>query len=108
MNSTSSGGEVNIEYEMMMRDLDFIIQQQPDFIFAYYNKANVLCMKGEFQTALSYYDRCVELDPEFAEAWFNRGLTRIYLGQNDEGLSDLSRAGELGIYQAYNLITRFQ
>lgn len=106
--NSASQGEVTIEYEMMMRDLDYIIQQQPDFIFAYYNKANVLCMKGEFQTALTYYDRCVELDQEFAEAWFNRGLTRIYLGQNDEGLSDLSRAGELGIYQAYNLITRFQ
>lgn len=100
--------EVAIDYEMMMRDYDFIIQQQPDFVFAYYNKANVLCMKGDFTAAIPYFTRSIELDPEFAEAWFNRGLTRIYLGEHENGLNDLSRAGELGIYQAYNLITRFR
>ena len=93
---------------MMMRDYDYIIHEQPDFVFAYYNKANVLCMKGDFEAAIPYYTRSVELDSEFAEAWFNRGLTRIYLGDTENGLNDLSRAGELGIYQAYNLITRFR
>ena len=47
-------------------------------------------------------------DIDFAEAYFNRGLTYIYIGENEKGLADLSKAGELGIYQAYNLITRFK
>lgn len=106
--TNATATEVAIDYEMMMRDYDYIIHEQPDFVFAYYNKANVLCMKGDFEAAIPYYTRSVELDSEFAEAWFNRGLTRIYLGDTENGLNDLSRAGELGIYQAYNLITRFR
>ncbi|MBO5846591.1 MAG: tetratricopeptide repeat protein, partial [Bacteroidales bacterium] len=56
---------------------------------------------------LEDYNRAIELNEDFAEAWYNRGVTRIYLGERNEGLRDLSRAGELGIYKAYNLIKRF-
>ena len=52
--------------------------------------------------------KAIECDGDFAEAYFNRGLTYIYTDQLEQGLQDLSKAGELGIYQAYNLITRFQ
>jgi hypothetical protein len=47
-------------------------------------------------------------DADFAEAYFNRGLTYVYIGENEKGLADLSKAGELGIYQAYNIITKFK
>ena len=33
-------------------------------------------------------------------------LVYIYLGQNDEGIADLSKAGELGVVSAYNIIKR--
>ena len=81
---------------------------QPDFAFAYYNKANILCTQKEYQAAIEHYTKAIAADNDFAEAYFNRGLTRIYIDHVDEGIADLSRAGELGIYQAYNLITRFQ
>ncbi len=45
--------------------------------------------------------------PEFAEAYYNRGLTHIFLGNNKQGISDLSKAGELGEVEAYNVIKRF-
>jgi len=35
-------------------------------------------------------------------------LTYLFLGEENKGLSDLSKAGELGIYSAYNLIQRFK
>lgn len=47
------------------------------------------------------------MDTDFAEAYFNRGLTYIFIGEEDKGLADLSKAGELGIYRSYNLIQRF-
>jgi len=105
----SIGNEINtLEYEMILRDYDYLILHCPDFAFAPYNKANLLCEQREYQAALPYYTQAIAIDPDFAEAYFNRGLTRIYLDQVDDGIRDLSRAGELGIYQAYNLITRFQ
>jgi len=47
------------------------------------------------------------LEPEFAEAYFNRGLTKIFLDDVEGGALDLSRAGELGISGAYNIIKRY-
>lgn len=100
--------EANMDFDIMLRDYDQVIRLQPDFSFAYYNKANILCTQRNWQTAIDNYTRAIEADNDFAEAFFNRGLTYIYIDEVEQGLADLSRAGELGIYQAYNLITRFQ
>ena len=97
-----------IDFEIMLRDYDQVLRLQPDFAFALYNKANILCAQHEWQTAINYYTQAISLDGDFAEAYFNRGLTYVYIGENEKGLTDLSKAGELGIYQAYNLITRFK
>ena len=91
-----------------MRDYDYVINHLPDFSFAYYNKANMLCVQQDFKAAISYYTQAITSDGDFAEAYFNRGLTYIYIGEHEKGIADLSKAGELGIYQAYNLISRFQ
>lgn len=96
------------DFELMMRDYDYVINHLPDFSFAYYNKANMLCIQQDFKAAISYYSEAIAVDSDFAEAYFNRGLTYIYIGENEQGIADLSKAGELGIYQAYNLISRFQ
>ncbi len=96
------------DFELMMRDYDYVINHLPDFSFAYYNKANMLCIQQDFKAAISYYTQAIDKDGDFAEAYFNRGLTYIYIGETTKGITDLSKAGELGIYQAYNLISRFQ
>ena len=96
------------EFELMMRDYDYVINNLPDFSFAYYNKANMLCLQQDFKAAISYYTQAIMMDSDFAEAYFNRGLTYLYIGDHTKGIADLSKAGELGIYQAYNLISRFQ
>lgn len=95
-------------FTMMVMDYDQVLRRLPDFAFAYYNKANILCRQKDYAAALLHYDKAIQTDSEFAEAYFNRGLTYIYIGKQQEGLQDLSRAGELGIYQAYNIITRLQ
>jgi len=102
-----SENRYKFDVEMIMRDLDKVIEQQPTFAFAYYNKANILCVQKDYKTAISNYTKAIECDSDFAEAYFNRGLTNLFIGQDKQGISDLSKAGELGIYQAYNLIQRF-
>lgn len=94
--------------ELILRDYDEVIRQQPTFSYAYYNKANILCSKQNYTEAISLYTETISLDHDFAESYFNRGLVHIYIGQTQTGIDDLSKAGELGIYQAYNLITRLK
>jgi len=98
----------SMDFDIMLRDYDQVIRLQPDFAFALYNKANILCAQHEWKDAIEYYTRAIAQDLDFAEAYFNRGLTYLYTGEHEKGLADLSKAGELGIYQAYNLITRFK
>ena len=100
--------EGHMDFDIMLRDYDYVVKLQPDFGFAYYNKANMLCAQKNYDAAIEHYTKAISCDNDFAEAYFNRGLTRIYIDQVEEGISDLSKAGELGIYQAYNLITRFK
>lgn len=100
--------ESAMDFDIMLRDYDYVTQQQPDFAFAWYNKANMLCAQKNYKEAIDHYTHAIAADQDFAEAYFNRGLTRIYTDDVEGGISDLSKAGELGIYQAYNLITRFQ
>ena len=87
--------------------MDHVIQLAPDFVYGYYNRANVLAMLKDYRAAIADYDKAIELNKEFAEAYFNRGLTHIFLGNNKNGIADLSKAGELGIVSAYNILKRF-
>ncbi len=96
------------DVEMMMRDYDKVNELAPDFTFSYFNKANILCTQKDFNSAISNYSKSIEIDHDFAEAYFNRGLTYLFIGEDTKGLADLSKAGELGIYKAYNLLQRFK
>ena len=99
--------QYNFDAEMILRDYDRVIALAPDFQYAHYNKANVLASLRDFQRAISHYTRAIEIDPNFAEAYFNRGLIFLFTGEDTNGMSDLSKAGELGMYKVYNLIRRF-
>jgi tetratricopeptide (TPR) repeat protein len=64
------------------------------------------CAQRDFRAAILDYNEAIERDPEFAEAYFNRGLARLSQGDSNRGITDLSKAGELGIVNAYSIIKR--
>lgn len=97
---------LSVDYEMVLRDYDKAIELSAEFVFAHYNRANILIQLKDYNAAIAYYTNAIRINTNFAEAYFNRGLTYIYLGDTDRGIADLSKAGELGIYDAYNLIKK--
>lgn len=94
------------EYELIIRDYDQVIKLNPKFAFAYFNRGNMSALRKDFKSAVLDYNEAIRIEPEFAEAYFNRGLARLSLGDNERGLADLSKAGELGIVNAYGIIKR--
>ena len=62
---------------------------------AFYNVINTCNLVMKHAPAV------IEIDPNFAEAYLNRGLARCYSGKTTDGLHDFSKAGELGLYNAY-------
>ena len=91
-------------YDEAIGDLNKAIKLLPDFAYSYYNRANLYCLSGQMSEALEDYTRAIELNPQFGEAYYNRGLIQIYLKDTHKGCLDMSKAGELGIQQAYKVL----
>lgn len=72
--------------------------------YLYYNRACVYMSQRKYAMAIDDFTRAVNIDSGLAEAFYNRGLSRVYNGSKKEGIADLSKAGELGLYKAYNVI----
>ena len=108
INETESGSsQVNLDYNQILDDYEIALFENPNFFFGYYNRAFIKLRLGEYKSAIEDLNHAIKLEPEFAEAFFNRGLTKIYLDDLEGGALDLSRAGELGIHGAYNIIKRY-
>jgi tetratricopeptide (TPR) repeat protein len=93
-------------YEQIMQDYTTVIGLNPDFVYAYFNRGNLYGLQKDYKAAIADYNEAVNRNPEFAEDYYNRGLTRLYLGETEKGIADLSRAGELGMADAYSIIKK--
>ena len=94
-------------YARALDDLKRALQLAPDNPYAWYNLGNIHIQMHNYGEARQAYSRALNLDPRFPDAYYNRGLACILDGQLQLGLSDLSQAGEYGLFQAYNLIKRY-
>ena len=73
----------------------------------WYNLGNLQCLSSQPVEAIESYDKALKLYPEMADAYFNRGLVLIYVKDREKGCIDLSRAGELGLEDAYGVISKY-
>ncbi|PID90813.1 MAG: hypothetical protein CSA97_00980 [Bacteroidetes bacterium] len=69
-----------------------------------YTLATAYYLQRQPERAEELLTRAIASWPNFAEAYFNRGLIRLLLEKEEQACQDLSRAGELGIRQAYRAI----
>jgi tetratricopeptide (TPR) repeat protein len=95
-----------LELSLILQDYNTVIGINPDFVYAWFNRANIRCLQKDYREAINDYNEAIQRNPDFAEAWFNRGLTRLYLGDTGRGIEDLSKAGELGMIDAYSIIKK--
>ena len=63
---------------------------------------------GNINEAIEGFTQIIQQNEQFAEAYFNRGVLYLLLDDAPHAIPDLSKAGELGIYQAYNIIKKNQ
>ncbi len=94
-------------YNDAIADLDKAAKLQPMLPHIYYNRACLLAISGDLPAAFDDYSRAIEIDPTFAEAYFNRGVVQIMMKDTRKGCLDLSKAGELGIENAYEVLKHY-
>lgn len=87
-------------------DLDKVTELSPRMAVAFFNKGNILFEMEDYDGASQAYTEAINLKSDFGEAYYNRGYIALKAGMRANGIADLSKAGELGIIPAYNLIKR--
>lgn len=99
--------ERSYDYSDAIADIREALEILPDVPYLYFNLGNLECLSSSFVSAIENYDMAIRLYPYMGDAYFNRGLVLIYLKDQEKGCIDLSRAGELGIEDAYGVISKY-
>ena len=55
---------------------------------SYFNQGNDKYESGDYQGAVSDYDKAIQLDPQFANAYYNRGHAKNELGDFEDAALD--------------------
>ncbi|MCM1292817.1 MAG: tetratricopeptide repeat protein [Bacteroides sp.] len=90
----------------VVNEFEKSLELSADRALIYYNIGVVNLDLKNYNAALEAFDKAIELKHDFGEAYFNRGYTHYMMGDRLAGTQDLSRAGQLGIAPAYNLMKR--
>ncbi len=62
---------------------------------AYYNLGTIYGRMGQYDRALTYLTKAIELDPNFVNAYINRAAVYQAIGKNAEAQADLAKAAQL-------------
>ena len=76
---------------MRIADYSMRIKLQPDLI-AYIDRGNVYRDSEQLDRAAADYGEAIRLAPTDARGWRNRGMIRLYRGDNKGGLADYDKA----------------
>lgn len=102
----AQGIAAQVRSARIIDDFNEAIRLTPQNAYLYYDRANYYAQHKDYTRAIDDYTRALELDQRLAEAWYNRGIVRLESGNRAEATADMSKAGELGIYDAYSVIKR--
>ena len=108
------------QYEQAIQDFDELIRLAPQFAMAYNQRGlayfrwcifqvttdGVLVkegrididdalLRGKLDSAFKDYEEAIRLDPQFASAYYNRGLAYHRLGQSERAMQDYEEAVRL-------------
>ncbi len=105
--TTAQAADLRLGYLMVMQDYNRALDLQPQSPYLHYNLGCMMIKLADYVGAINAFSKAIELDSHFPDAYYSRGVAYILSGKLSEGLSDLSQAGEYGLYSAYNLIKRY-
>lgn len=94
--------------EQILADLDQALTLNPRMAVAHYNRGVILLRLEAWADAIDEFTKAIEIDPTLGAAYFNRGFALLSQGNRDAAVTDISRAGQLGIHAAYPLLKQMQ
>lgn len=82
------------DYEGAIDDFSEVLDLNPEYIPAYYNRGLARSLLGQVEEAIGDYTEALEFNPEDIEAYNNRGILRYRLGDFKGAIDDYSEALE--------------
>lgn len=70
-------------------------------------RGNAKRLLYDYPGSIADFTKAIEIAPENAEAFHNRGLSKIESGEKESGCQDLNKARELGFAKADETIKKY-
>ncbi len=71
------------------------IEENPRYIQAYTLLGNCQDCLDKKEDAIASYDKALQIDPGYADAWFNKGMILKKMGQNKEATKCIEKSIDL-------------
>jgi tetratricopeptide (TPR) repeat protein len=94
-------------FEQAIDDYSKAIILNPANIEYYFLRGELKVGAAEFLSAAADYTKIISLQPDNGNAYYNRGVCYAYINLKDSACEDLNRAGELGFFEAYEVIRKY-
>lgn len=94
------------DYRGAINDYTVLMHQFPNSSVLFEERASAYKQINQFSKALSDYDRAIILNPKDCHTFIYRGKLKIVMGDKNSACTDYSKAGELGCWEAYEIIKR--
>jgi tetratricopeptide (TPR) repeat protein len=92
------------DYYGAIDDYTSAISINENYVEAYFSRGKAKQFLQAYQDAINDCTKILQINPRNAAAYSLRGILRIEFGDPKNGCLDLSKAGELGDLNAYDLI----
>ncbi len=89
-------------------DINHALSHAPKNAYLYYNRGCLAAQQQDYEQAVADFTTAIALDARLGEAFFNRGICLLRMDRVTEGINDLSKAGETGIYSVYSIIKKYR
>lgn len=90
----SSGSTYRKEFEQAVKKLQAAIQMNPSYPYAYWNIGLLYISLGDYQKAISYYKKAVEINPS-AEAYYGLASAYGYAKQHQDVIAYSKKSLEI-------------
>jgi len=84
------------DFAQAMVDFNKAIELNPNFGFAYCNRAASYLRQGDFNHAIDDYNKAINNDPEYTRAYWGRATTYYDLRKYDKAWADVRKIQEMG------------
>jgi tetratricopeptide (TPR) repeat protein len=83
-------------YSEALDDFTKAAEYDPENPEIWYNIGNVHMNLKDYQKAIEYYNKAIGIKEDYADAYYNRGLIKFYMGEPDLACDDWKIAEKYG------------